>query len=145
VQAVAEKYEVPEEHVDIIMQAAGLQRYDANGNPLDLPDELYQTYVAFRSIRDRIDLSAISSGELAMVVMMSRKFSGWSPKPVTAYDIFKAGNLKPGDPLEVTFRNKKQKAVFIGGCGSAEEMIVQIVGDSEERRVPVESIKVERK
>lgn len=139
------RYEINEEHEGMLLVAAGLPQFDKDGGATPIPQELYDSYVAYRAIRDRIDMSGFSAVDFTMIVLMSGRAKGWSPKAKTAHDLFKAGELKPGDPLKVQFRGKDQKAVFIGGCGDASELIVQLAGDSEERRVPVETIKVDKK
>lgn len=134
--------EIPEDELGVLFTAAGIKQYDEFGNQQELPEPIQKAYWRYKSVKDRVDMGAMSPDAFVFIVMLSNWNVSPKSKEVNAATLGRSGDLKHGDPVSVKFRNKNTEAIFIGNCGDDDEVIVRLVSDSEERRVPTATVKV---
>lgn len=138
-------FEIPENDQNILFTAAGVSQYDEFGNAQELPEAIVKSYMAYKAIKDRVDVGAMSVDALVYIVLAaggSRAATLPSGGVQTVASLGRSGEIKHGDPVVVKWRNKKQDATFIGNCGDDEEVIVRLNLDGEERRVPTSTVSV---
>lgn len=121
--------EMSEQHAGLLKTLAGIDEAD------ELHPKLVDAYWELKRCFDRLNCN-VTDRELAMLA-----FTQGLGKPLTGEDslllgeLFKKGVVKHGAPIEVQFRNVWRSAKLIGPTGTSRMFVVQIDGDSEERTI----------
>lgn len=130
--------EICDNHIENLFTFCGIPRY-IGSDEQKLPDCVAEAYSRFKTIRDRGDASEFTPDSFAFVVCLS----GFVPPQKKEQVSFKG--VKYGETVLVKWRKKEVEALFVGLTGDKDEIIVQIPGDTEERRVKVEAVSIPQK
>ncbi len=132
-------FEIPEDEAHLLLCGAKLPEFDDKGSPTQIPDKLYQAYMRFKRVRDRFDMSALSTDAMAFILVLAGYGDPEPETPPSVAALYRQGILKHGDKVFVRWQNKDREAKIIGNTGDDDEVIVDLEGT--ERRVATERVK----
>lgn len=108
----------------------------------ELDAKLLNRYWEFKRCCDRASINVLPQdlARLCTETGFGKKTVAEAAPPTVA-DLYRRGELKKGDVVEVQWRNS-QKIAFFRGLNASNQPIVQLEGDSEERTVSVDKVSI---
>jgi len=135
-------FEIQEYDAMRLRQCCGLSEFDAEGNVNPIPQSVLDLFEKFYRVFRRGGGTVVDSDTYAIVVALAGE---GQPKacdvvrPNIATMWFKK-ELTYGDPVIVKWRGEDRPAKIISASVNRKSVTVQIEGDSEDRRVPEETV-----
>lgn len=136
-------YEVPEQHVGFLLQACGLSEFDAEGNPTKVPQHVVDSFEKLHRAMNRMGVLHFQPDTYAIAAAFAGEANCNKPgdgKHESVAALWFKKQLQYGDAVTVEWRGEKRTAKILGAAINRKQVTIQLEGDSEERKVPVEAV-----
>ncbi len=128
--------EINEDHANWLHRALGIPDYDL------LPEKMVEKYWELKRIADRTG-TYLTQREIVLIAWMLGygKPTAKEELPPTVVDLYRKGQIKLEDPVQVKYRDKWMEGT-LKSVTSNDELVIQPVGEPDERRFKTDDVRV---
>lgn len=128
--------EIREDHAEWLRQALGLQEHESP------PAKVVESYWELKRIADRLGMGLTPREIILSIWLLGHgKPTAKEEAPPTVVELYRKKQIKLEDTVEVLYRDVWMDGVLKNVTGN-NELIVQPVGESDERRFTVEQVRI---
>jgi len=147
--------DISERDAGHLLAACRLPTYDEKtGQKNNVPDPVAKFYWQVKQHFDRVGGTTMQPDTYAVIAALGYALAGTAVEEPAATvekeeespaanvaQLFHSKQLAHGDPVLVNWREEWKEARILGASNNRRQVTVQIVGDSEERKVPTSTVK----